>query len=68
MPIMLSGVEEIECGDVSKRRVQAGDILPVDDTVRQGPIARDSADCRSIFIALPEGFVSNFWRAAEDSG
>lgn len=66
--IMLAGVEEIECGDGSRRQFMAGDILLVDDTTGQGHMTRDLEDCRRLFIELPESFDPGRWRVAGADG
>ena len=55
--ITLEGVAEVECGDGSKARLTAGDILLADDTTGQGHITRDlEGPRRSIFVPLPDDF------------
>jgi len=62
--VNLSGLVEIECGDGTKRRLGAGDILLADDTTGQGHITRDlEGPRRSIFIYLPPDFDPSVWRA-----
>jgi hypothetical protein len=61
--VNLSGLVEIECGDGSKRRLGAGDILLADDTTGQGHITRDiEGPRRSIFIYLPDDLDPAQWR------
>jgi hypothetical protein len=61
--VNLSGLVEIECGDGSKRRLGAGDILLADDTTGQGHITRDiEGPRRSIFIYLPPDLDPAQWR------
>ncbi len=59
----LSGLVEIECGDGSKRRMGAGDVLLADDTSGQGHITRDlEGPRRSIFIFLSPDLDPAQWR------
>jgi hypothetical protein len=61
--VNLSGLVEIECGDGSKRRLGAGDILLADDTTGQGHITRDlEGPRRSLFILLPPDLDVSVWR------
>jgi hypothetical protein len=60
--ITLSGVGEIECGDGSRRRFGAGDIMLAEDTAGQGHITREIEPRRGIFIALPQEFDIRGWR------
>ena len=61
--VMLSGLVEIECGDGSKRRLGAGDVLLADDTTGQGHITRDlEGPRRSIFIYLTPDLDPSRWR------
>ncbi len=61
--VNLSGLAEIECGDGTKRRLGAGDILLADDTTGQGHITRDlEGPRRSIFIYLPPDLDPSIWR------
>ena len=61
--VTLEGVAEIECGDGTKARLTAGDILLADDTTGQGHITRDiEGPRRSIFIPLPEDFAEDTLR------
>lgn len=61
--ITLIGQVELECGDGSRRRLGAGDILLADDTRGQGHISREiQAPRRSIFIPVPEAFDISGWR------
>jgi hypothetical protein len=52
--INLSGGVEIEVGDGSKRRLEAGDVLLAEDTEGQGHISRAISDepRHSIFVTL----------------
>ncbi len=52
----VSGAVDIEVGDGSTRRLQAGDILIAEDTTGQGHITREVGDEPrvSIFVPLPE--------------
>ena len=62
--VMLSGLVELQCGDGSKRRLGAGDILLADDTTGQGHIPRDlEGPRRSIFIFLPDDLDPAMWRS-----
>lgn len=57
------GEVELECGDGTKRRMKAGDILLADDTSGQGHISREIAGPRrSIFIQVPAEFDICAWR------
>jgi hypothetical protein len=61
--ITLEGVVEIECGDGTKRRLGAGDILLADDLTGQGHISREiEGPRRSIFLPVPEDFDISEWR------
>ena len=61
--ITLSGLGELECGDGSRRRFGAGDILLADDTTGQGHITREiKGPRRGIFIPLPQEFDISAWR------
>lgn len=61
--VTLSGAAEIECGDGSKKRFGAGDILLADDTTGQGHITREvEGPRRSLFIPLPADFDISPWR------
>ena len=61
--VNLSGLVEIECGDGTRRRLGAGDILLADDTSGQGHITRDlEGPRRSIFIYLAADFDPSIWR------
>ncbi|MBI2767616.1 MAG: hypothetical protein HYX53_17095 [Chloroflexi bacterium] len=62
--ITLTGIAEVECGDGSKRRLGAGDILLADDVAGHGHITREiEGPRRSIFLPLPEEFDLAPWRA-----
>ena len=62
--ITLAGLVEVECGDGTKRRFGAGDIMLADDTTGQGHITREiQGPRRSLFIPLPESFDTRPWKA-----
>ncbi len=62
--ITMSGVAELECGDGSRRRFGAGDILLAEDTTGQGHITREiQGPRRSVVLPLAEGFKTGAWRA-----
>jgi len=62
--ITLVGSVEIECGDGSKRQLNAGEILLADDTTGHGHITREiTGPRRSIFLPLAEGVDIAAWRA-----
>ena len=61
--VTLQGIVEVECGDGSKRRFGAGDIMLADDTTGQGHVTREVKGPRhSIFITLPDGLDLEAWR------
>ena len=61
--ITISGLAELECGDGSRRRFGAGDVLLVDDTTGQGHITREIQGPRHIiFIPLPQELDVSAWR------
>ena len=61
--ITLAGLVEVECGDGTKRRFGAGDIMLADDTTGQGHITREiQGPRRSLFIPLPERFDTRPWK------
>ena len=61
--ITLAGLVEVECGDGTKRRFGAGDIMLADDTTGQGHITREiQGPRRSLFIPLPESFDTRPWK------
>jgi hypothetical protein len=61
--VTLEGIVEVECGDGSKRRFGAGDIMLADDTSGPGHITREiKGPRRSIFITLPGGLDLEAWR------
>jgi len=61
--ITLAGLVEVECGDGTKRRFGAGDIMLADDTTGQGHITREvQGPRRSLFIPLPESFDTQPWK------
>jgi len=62
--ITLAGLVEVECGDGTKRRFGAGDIMLADDTTGQGHITREiQGPRRSLFIPLLESFDTRPWKA-----
>jgi hypothetical protein len=62
--VTLSGAAELECGDGTRRRFGAGDIMLADDTTGQGHITREVGGTRrSIFIPLPDTVDVSAWRA-----
>jgi hypothetical protein len=66
--ITLSGVGEIECGDGSRRRFGAGDIMLADDTTGQGHITREIQGPRlGIFIPLPQDLDVSAWRIGQSA-
>jgi len=61
--VTLFGMAEVECGDGTKRRFGAGDIMLADDTTGQGHITREiEGPRRSLFIPLPADFEPERWR------
>lgn len=61
--ITLAGMVEVECGDGSKRRFGAGDIMLADDVTGQGHISREiTGPRRSIFIPVPDELDLGAWR------
>ncbi len=61
--VTVSGVGEIECGDGTRRRFGAGDIMLADDTTGQGHITREIAGPRrAIFVRLPDTVDVAPWR------
>ena len=60
--ITLSGLDELECGDGSQRRLGPGDILLAEDTTGQGHITREIRPRRVIFIPILEEFDISAWR------
>lgn len=61
--ITLAGLVEVECGDGTKRRFGAGDIMLADDTTGQGHITREvQGPRRSLFIPLPDSFDTRAWK------
>lgn len=61
--VTLEGIAEVECGDGTKRRFAAGDILLADDLDGQGHITREiEGPRRSLFIPLGEGADLAAWR------
>ena len=64
--ITIRGVGEIECGDGSRRRFGAGDIMLADDTTGQGHITREiEGPRRAIFIPLPPDLDVSVWRVGK---
>ena len=62
--ITISGMAELECGDGSRRRFGAGDILLAEDTTGQGHITREiQGPRRSVVLPLAEGFKTSAWRS-----
>lgn len=52
--ITIAGIGEIECGDKSRRRFGAGDILLADDLTGHGHTTREiEGPRRAVFIPLP---------------
>lgn len=61
--VTLSGQAEIECGDGSKRRFGAGDIMLADDTTGQGHITRVlEGPRRFLFMLMPGSVDVSHWR------
>ena len=61
--ITLAGLVEVECGDGTKRRFGAGDIMLADDTTGQGHITREiQAPRKSLFIPLPASLDTKAWK------
>jgi len=61
--VTLSGQAEIECGDGSKRRFGAGDIMLADDTTGQGHITRViEGPRRFLFMLLLDSVDVSAWR------
>ena len=61
--VTLSGVGEIECGDGTRRRFGAGDVMLAEDTTGEGHITREvQGPRRGIFIPLPADFDVSGWR------
>jgi hypothetical protein len=61
--VTVYGVGEIECGDGTRRRFRAGDIMLADDTTGQGHITRElEGPRRAIFIRLPDELDVGPWR------
>lgn len=61
--VTLSGQAEIECGDGSKRRFGAGDIMLADDTTGQGHITRVlEGPRRFLFMLMPDSVDVSHWR------
>ena len=66
--ITLAGAVEVECGDGTRRRFGAGDIMLADDTTGQGHITREiEGPRRSLFLPLPESFDVGPWRQSGTS-
>jgi hypothetical protein len=61
--VTLAGQAEIECGDGSKRRFGAGDIMLADDTTGQGHITRvTEGPRRYLFIPMSDSVDVTRWR------
>ncbi len=61
--VHLTGVTEVECGDGSKARFTAGDILLADDTTGQGHVTRGiGGDRSSMQIGVPADFDVALWK------
>jgi hypothetical protein len=61
--LTLAGVVEVECGDGTKRRFSAGDVMLADDTSGQGHITREiHGPRRSLFITVPDDLDVGAWR------
>ncbi len=61
--VTISGVGELECGDGTRRRFGAGDVLLADDLTGQGHITREiQGPRRMIFIPLPRDLDLTAWR------
>ena len=61
--ITIAGVGEIECGDGSRRRFGAGDVMLADDLTGQGHITREiEGPRRAVFIPLPADLDVSPWR------
>jgi quercetin dioxygenase-like cupin family protein len=61
--ITLTGAVEIEVGDGTKRRLDAGDILLADDTTGHGHITREiEGPRRSLFLPLADEVDIGRWR------
>jgi hypothetical protein len=61
--VTIYGVGEIECGDGTRRRFRAGDIMLADDTTGQGHITREiEGPRRAVFIRLPDNLDVTPWR------
>jgi hypothetical protein len=64
--ITIFGVGEIECGDGSRRRFKAGDIMLADDLTGQGHITREiEGPRRAVFIPVPPDLDVNAWRMTQ---
>lgn len=64
--LTIIGEVELECGDGTKKRQRAGDILLADDTTGQGHISREiQGPRRSVFITVPETLDIDAWRKAQ---
>jgi hypothetical protein len=61
--ITIFGVGEIECGDGTRRRFRAGDIMLADDITGQGHISREiEGPRRVVFIRVPADLDVIPWR------
>jgi hypothetical protein len=66
--ITIFGVGEIECGDGSRRRFKAGDIMLADDLTGQGHITREiEGPRRAVFIPLPPDLDVSAWRIRQSA-
>jgi hypothetical protein len=62
--VTLSGQAEIELGDGTKRRFNAGDVMLADDTSGQGHITRVTQGPRHyLFVTVPDSVDVSKWRA-----
>jgi hypothetical protein len=61
--VTIFGVGEIECGDGTRRRFGAGDIMLADDLTGQGHITREiEGPRRAVFIPIPGDLDVSRWR------
>jgi hypothetical protein len=61
--VTLTGQAEIECGDGTKRRFGAGDIMLADDTTGEGHITRVvQGPRRFLFVLMPDSVDVSQWR------
>jgi hypothetical protein len=62
--VTLAGVAELECGDGTRRRFGAGDVMLADDTSGQGHITRVvEGPRRYIFVPVQADLDISTWRA-----